>query len=498
MPITDSEILKVIFTDPIWLKKFLREEESFIDNVFRLASDNDKYLLARTINKTLYQVATNLTKNFNLNNKTGLAKVAIDRFLPEKDGARDLTFNHWAWVIWFGKNINSFCPRYSDCGRDVDGLFAWIYGCLYIYGEDFENKKNKFFSFIDKEGPIDNCDIVKFLDKTPESYSHVNLFDDSIFASLYLDNKKYDDVKLFFSELKQKNISASIRVINDYDARKNFPDENTYIIGKYLSENESYQVACKRASFLNGKFGYEINQEEDSDLKKNTLDRIKDIYTDEICAKYYNCNSFLDSNNDNMISNVCIILEKLGLERIEENYPIVEARYKEVILKIQENKFNLNRLKKTLFGRVFNNDEISSYETNIKSLSDCEYKLKEILDKMSILQKNNINEENIVNDNNEKCPDNANNSKIAIFILFLFLFLLSFTLKYISFMIAANCFLFCLLLIPLVNNFYSTDIFLKCFNKENCVGSGGFMCYNDITNSKIDQTYEDNPRNRPS
>lgn len=299
---TDLDILKIIFTDPVWLNEFKSQEISFIDLVADKLNEEDKKLFVTLVNTAMKQAADDIITNYDLDKQSGVVGIIINRLLPKnKEGERELGSGVWSSALGWFVTVSSMLPRKEETNRNIDRLFAMLYAGMHTFGRDVDNFKKVL---VRGQNGSD-----KFLDETTSelpkniglknkmSYAHGHFFDDAIFAAFFFDQSEgVDSIKEIYSSIKQCNYTSGISFVNKEGARAKFQDASnlTYLLESLCGQGIEEQdiliqmliKAKERLATLKSKsFGYE--NDADKELRKATWQKLDNLYSENVCKTLY-------------------------------------------------------------------------------------------------------------------------------------------------------------------------------------------------------------------
>ena len=248
--ISDQKVLKIIFTDPVWLKNHKHIEQGAIIGLYNtLNGKEEKKAFAKSLNHAMYAASMDLTSNYNLDDQGG-TQWLIDRILPKKinsDGSseRNLSVKVWGTAIILRSWIHSWLPRKSDTGRGLDSLFAWLYAGLHVFGRNADGiKKDLVCKGSDGKNQIDTkvndlpcCFGLK--DKPQGEDAHGEFFDDISFASFYLNENELGNTSLedIYGKIKQTNYSDALEILGQFSSARNHctKSDDSYFFYNLLS-----------------------------------------------------------------------------------------------------------------------------------------------------------------------------------------------------------------------------------------------------------------------
>lgn len=298
--ISDLDILKIIFTDPVWLKEFQSQENSFVDLVAAKLDKKDKQHFRVLVNSAMKQAADDVVTNYNLD-KQGENQWIIDLLLPKKGGKRGLGTGLWSQALSWFSWVSPRLPRNKETDRNIDRLFAMLYAGMHTFGRDVDNFKKVLIRGQDGSDKLLDVTTLQLpqnigLKKSME-YPHGHFFDDAIFAAFFFDlQEDVDSLKEINGSMKQCNFTSGISFVNKKGASANFQDASkpTYLLeslrDKGIEEQDiliqMLNKAKERLATLNkAQFGYE--NVVDKELRKSTWQKLDKLYSADVCNTLY-------------------------------------------------------------------------------------------------------------------------------------------------------------------------------------------------------------------
>ena len=187
-------------------------------------------------------------------------------------------------------NLNKICNMYANCSRNVEVAekFSKEYGFLKYYGSYEELLNDKNIDFIINFLPSG----IKF------EYNYLFLKNNfkviTDYPIITSNNELY-----YYQEIIKKKLSSNIFLIDNYNFSKFFKDTNhlrniTYYKNIQNFENQDNSLSNRDILFeLCPDLFFFINQYQNSDIKIDILNKVKDKITNKI--SYINCIITIDS-----------------------------------------------------------------------------------------------------------------------------------------------------------------------------------------------------------